>query len=407
MLDGAGNAYVADTGANRVRMITPAGVSTVIAGTGTSGYSGDNGPATAATLKAPRAVAIDTSGNIFIADTGNNVIRRIDASGNITTYAGGGTAATLCAQALNSRGDGCPALQANFNAPSGLAADNLGQLYVSDTGNNVVRQISLTTNVTTLAGGASAVCGAATDTQGDGCSASQTTFTAPTGLAFDATGTNLFVADTGDNIIRKIYLSNSITASSAGIATSVFSDPVTLVAGNGQAGKSIDASSTAILSQLNAPTGVATDAAGNIYIADTGNHAVRLVTAKSGIISTIVGILGTAGTGSATGSAVAAQLSSPAGLGVYGNGTVFILDSANNRVLTDTRAQVSYDFGRTNVPTSSPVQNFTQLNTGTVATSTLAFTATGNTTQFTLTPAANSSGVIRGLRCCTRLRRHL
>ena len=180
-------------------------------------------------------------------------------------------------------------------------------------------------------------------------------------------------------------------------AASVLFNPVTLVAGNGQAGSSVDTNSTATLSQLNAPTGVAVDPAGNLYrIADTTNDAIRLVNSATGQISTIVGILGSSGAGSTAGSAVAVQLNAPTAVAVAPNGSLTILDSGNSRVVLDARAAVSFNFGRVNVPTASPVQNFTELNIG-VAPATLAspvFTATGDTTQFTLTPAANSSGTI-------------
>jgi sugar lactone lactonase YvrE len=404
-LDGAGNTYIADTANNRILLTTAAGATTVIAGGNGAGYSGDGGLATAATLKGPRGVAIDTSGNVYIADTGNNVIRKVGASGIISTYAGGASA--VCSQANNTRGDGCPGLQATFSAPVGLVADNFGQLYVADSGNNVIRQISLTTNVTTFAGGAATVCttaAGATDTLGDGCSANATVFLSPTGLAFDATGQNIFVADTGDNVVRKISLNNTITTKNSGttiLAASVLVNPVTLVAGNGQAGKSVDSGNLATASQLSGPTGVSVDAAGNTYIADTGNSAIRLVNTNGGLISTIVGILGSSGTGSVTGSAVAAQLNAPAAVSVSPSGTLTILDSGNNRVLVDARSTTTYNFGRVNVLTPSPVQNFTELNIGTITTGTFTVVPSGDTTQFTFAPAATSNGAITA--CATSL----
>jgi sugar lactone lactonase YvrE len=406
-LDGAGNTYIADTANNRVLLTTAAGVTTTFAGTGTAGYTGDTGLATAARLNGPRGVAIDTSGSVFIADSGNNVIRKVDATGHITTYAGGATA--VCSQASDTRGDGCAALQATFNAPTGLAADNLGQLFVADSGNNVIRQISTTTYVSTLAGGAATVCttaNGAVDTLGDGCAANTTVFLNPTGLAFDATGQNIFVADTGNNIVRKISLNNPITDKGTGTGTlaTAIVNPVNLVAGNGQAGKSVDAGNVATLSQLSGPTGISVDGAGNVYIADTGNNSIRLVNANGGLISTIVGILGSSGTGNVTGSAVAAQLNAPAAVAVAPGGQLTILDSGNSRVLTDTRSTTTYNFGRTNVPTASPVQSFTELNVGTTITgafTTPVFAASGDTTQFTLKPAANSNGTIPA--CSTKL----
>ena len=167
--DGAGNVYTADTGNNRVLITTPAGVTTTFAGTGAPGKTGDGGLATLATLNAPKGVAVDTSGSVYITDTGNNTIRKVTADGKINTIGGGAT--TVCGTALNSRGDGCPATAATFSAPWGIAADNLGVLYIADSGNNVIRQITTSGFVSTLAGGATAVCATAVDVFGDGCSA--------------------------------------------------------------------------------------------------------------------------------------------------------------------------------------------------------------------------------------------
>jgi hypothetical protein len=396
-LDGQGNAYIADTANNRVLFYNVKNATTtVFAGTGTSGNTGNGGAATAATLNAPKAVTIDTSGSVYIADTGNNVIRKVNAAGIISLYAGG--AATVCANPTNSRGDGCPALQATFNAPSGIAADNLGNLYVADTGNNIIRQISTNSDVITLAGGGTA-CATNTDAQGDGCGAASTTFSAPTGLAFDFAGKNLLVADTGDSNVRKIYLGTTYKVTGASTVSAILINPVTLVAGSGTAGTSLAASGLGVGSQLSNPNGVAVDAASNVYIADTGNHAIRLVNAANGFITPIVGITGTSGTGTLGGAATATQLNLPADLVVTPLGTLFIADSANNRVLSDVRSQITYNFGRTNEGFPSPVQNFTELNIGngsaTVPTPAQGTQAPTNP-QFTLVAQANGSGIITG-----------
>jgi hypothetical protein len=402
-LDGQGNAYIADTSNNRVLFYNATtAVTTVFAGTGTAGNTGNGGAATAATLNAPKAVTLDTSGSVYIADTGNNVIRKVNAAGIISLYAGGAT--TVCANPINTRGDGCPALQAIFNAPSGLAADNLGNLYVSDTGNNVIRQISTTTNVITLAGGATSttVCTSAqgaTDSQGDGCGALVTTFSAPTGIAFDFAGKNLFVADTGDNNVRKIYLGTTYKVAGTSTVSSILINPVTLVAGNGTSGASIAASGLAVGSQLSNPTGVAVDTAGNFYIADTGNASIRLVNAVNGYISTIAGINGAPGVGTVGNAATSTLLSAPAAVAVTQLGTLFIADSANERILSDTRSEITYNFGRINQNSSSPVQNFTELNIGN-ATATLPNPPQGTqapvNTQFTLSSNASGTGIIAG-----------
>jgi len=396
-IDGAGNVYTADTGNNRVLLYTAStGLTTTFAGTGKAGYTGDTGPASAATLNAPKAVAIDTSGSLYIADTGNNVIRKVTANGVIGTYAGGATA--VCSTAINTRGDGCPATQAILAAPSGLAADTLGSIYIADTGNNLIRAVNVLGNITTLAGGAAAVCSAAVDVFGDGCNASLTTFKAPTGLAFDATGYNLVVADTGDDVVRTIYLANTISeTTTTPIVSTVAFNPVTLIAGTGAPGDVLSNSSIATLSQLSSPTGVAIDTAQNIYIADAGNSAIRLVS-KSGVISTIVGVLGGPGTGTTPGSAASVQLTSPAAVAVSPLGLLQIEDSGNNRILTDQRSQVSFNFGRVAPGSSSPLQTFIESSIGFTGATLLSplLTQSVTQTQFALGPVTGTTGCTTG-----------
>jgi len=394
VMDGAGNIYTADTASNRVLITTPSGVTSTFAGTGSSGNSGDGGLATAATLNGPKAVTVDTSGSVYIADTGNNTIRKVTADGRINTVAGG--ASSVCSTALNTSGDGCPATQATLNAPAGLAADNLGVLYVSDTGNNVIRAITTFGYVTTLAGQGNPVCTGA-DVFGDGCSASQTTFKAPTGLAFDATGKNLIVADTGNSIVRSIYLANVVvTPGTATVQPVVQFNPVTLIAGTGSCGHVVSNNNTATLTDLCNPTGVAAGPAQSIFIADTGNAAIRLV--SGGTISTIAGVLSGAGTGVVPGSAANVQLTSPSAVAISPNGLLAIADSGNNRLLSDQRAQVSFNFGRINLGSASPIQTFIESSAGTqpAALPNPLLTASTTQTQFTLAPASGSTGCASG-----------
>ena len=362
--DASGAVYIADTGNNRVLRFTMAGVSTVIAGTGTAGYTGDNGLATNATLSGPKAVVVSRSGAIFIADTGNNVIRRIDpATGLISTYGGG--ASTICATAVDTFGDGCPATSATFSRPAGLAADLDGNIYVADTGNNIIRELTLGGYAVYVAGGATTACGS--DIFGNGCGATGAIFNGPTGLALDAVR-NLYVADTGNNEVREITNKGTVV----------------LLAGTGVAGASGNGG-PAIGAQLSGPTGVAVDAGANLYIADTGNSVIRLVNSL-GLINSTVGTLGASGTGTLPGSAFAVQLTNPAGVITDGSGRLTVLDSGNGRAFTDDRGSVSYNFGRTTPATSSPTLQIQETSTGSVN-ATLGsplFTLSGSTGSFTL-----------------------
>jgi sugar lactone lactonase YvrE len=366
-VDGGGNTFVADTGNNQI-LYFPAGGSSgsVIAGGHGAGYSGDNGPAVSAKLSAPKGVAVDAAGNVYIADTGNNVVRRVDrATQAISTLAGG--ASSVCPLASDSQGDRCPSAQTILSAPAGVTADASGNLYIADTGNNLIHVIAPNGYMYLYAGGT--VCSAATDTYGDGCGATQATLASPTGLTTDAAN-NLYIADSGDNLIRKI-------ASIAGT--------ITAVAGNGQAGFGGDGG-IAIQAQLSAPEGVAVDAAGDVFIADTGNSGLRVVNSASGLISTLAGVLGTSGAGTLPGSANSQLLKVPGGVAVSGQGTL-LLDS-NGQLLQIQRSRVSYNFGTVNVGSASDTQTFTLTSTGSAAAvlSSPAYTSTGSTGDLTLGP---------------------
>ena len=395
VLDGAGNAYIADTGNNQILYYN---ASTNATTTFVAASAGLNGP---------RAIALGVDGSVYIADTGNNLIRKASPSGALTTIGGGGAA---CTSATDTFGDNCLATQATFSSPSGIATDYLGQVFVADTGNNVIRQIGTSGYVQLFAGGATANCPVSpypaptpTDSAGDGCAALQATFNKPTAIVFDANSANLFVADTGNNVIRKISMTTSFTVAPGnstsgcanGCATAIAVNPVTLVAGNFGAGATLDANYIATNSQLNGPTGIAVGAAGTLYIADTGNQAIRMVT--NGVISTIAGILSSSGTGT-LGTAGATQFQLPADLAVNPYGKLFILDSGNNRVLADNRSAVSYNFGTINVNSTSSRQNFTELNLGTTAatlpTPLFTETPTPPNTQLTLTAASLNNNSI-------------
>ncbi len=185
----SGNLYIADSGNHRVRRVDASGIITTVAGTGVRGYSGDGGAATAARLRRPGAVAVDGSGRLYIADFGNNRVRRVDASGRITTVAGNGK------QGFS--GDGGRATKAKLHAPSGLAFDHSGNLYIADSGNNRVRKVNRSGKITTVAGTGKE------GFSGDGGKATKAKLNYPIGLAF-GNSHNLYIADSGNHRVRKV-----------------------------------------------------------------------------------------------------------------------------------------------------------------------------------------------------------
>jgi hypothetical protein len=195
-LDVAGNIYLADSGDNRIRKITPAGVISTVAGNGGVGYSGDGGSATSARLDYPVATAFDAAGNMYISDDNNNRIRRVSTSGQISTFAGNGTAGFS--------GDGGLAVSAEINRPYGLAIDARGDLYFADGGNCRIRKVDTQGIITTVAG-SGASCGTAHNpsTSGDGGSSLTANFNQPLSLALDPAG-NLIIGDYSDSVVRKL-----------------------------------------------------------------------------------------------------------------------------------------------------------------------------------------------------------
>jgi trimeric autotransporter adhesin len=291
-VDSSGNIYLADAFNNRIRKIDASGVITTIAGSGVYSYSGDGGPATSAQLFAPHAAAIDVNGNLFIADTDNNAVREVNSKGVISTIAGTGVA--------GSSGDNAAATAATLNLPQGVAVDASGNVFVADTANSRVRKISNGT-ITNYAGNGTA------GYSGNGGSATGATLNTPVGLAVDKSG-NLYIADQGNNVVRMV---------SAGGTISTF-------AGNGTQGYSGNGG-PATSAQLNGPQGVAVDSSGNVFIADTLNSAIREVT-PNGTIQTIAGT-GIAGYSGDGGLAIAAQLGSPTSVGLDVAGNLFLTDS--------------------------------------------------------------------------------
>jgi uncharacterized protein (TIGR03437 family) len=398
--DGSGNVYISDSGNHRVRKVSPAGVITTIAGNGTPGYSGDDGPATGAQLMYPAGLAVDAAGNIYIADVTH--IRKVLPNGVITTvltvnttalglavdksgnlyFAGGpnvrkvspdGTVTLVAGNGqIGDGGDGGPASSAQLIGPSSVALDNSGNVYIADVSR--VRKVSPDGIISSVAGVAapgtgmpltiesisldnsgslyiagdffvlklppngliSAIAGngGSADYGGDGGQALNSRLNAPTGVAVDASG-NLYIADSGNYRVRKV--------STAGV--------ITTVAGNGTPGYSGDGG-PATRAQLTWPLGLAVDSAGNLYIGD--GTRVRKVLADDTILTVAgnglpFGPGGSAVTGDG-GPATAAQLTVPSGLAVDSTGSLYILDTENNRVRKVSQNGIITTFAGNGVP---------------------------------------------------------
>jgi sugar lactone lactonase YvrE/predicted secreted protein len=283
--DSAGNLYFADTYNNCVRKISNGAITTYAGKCGSGGYSGDGKPAVGAQLSEPAGLAFDSFGNLYIGDSGNRVVREVSTVGTISTVVG----------------------PAQFAAPSNLAMDASANLYISDSAANRVFQYSLKTSVLSNYAGTGAVTGAYA---GDGGAAAKARLNYPAGLAVDPSG-NLYIADSGNYRLREV-LPTPLTIST--------------VAGNGffrfagDGGLAIDA-------QLNSPTGTALDSAGNLYFADTDNNVIRKVT-PSGNISTVVGN-GLAGSSGDGGNPLNASLNAPMDVALDSNGNLYIADAGN------------------------------------------------------------------------------
>jgi len=329
VLDNAANIFVADRDNNRIRKVNAGTVITTVAGTGARGFSGDNGPSTAAKLKAPTGVAVNGGGVLYIADTGNNRVRKV-MGGVITTVAGNGSAGYA--------GDGGPGTQAQLSRPTGLALDGSGNLFIADSGNNVVRELTPAGTISTFAGKAWTAKsdqtdqatvnqdnnqGNSGDNNGDnnnegekdcqltGNSGPATSAQLCNPTSVTASGSTVLISDTGNSQVRKV---------SGGIITDF--------AGTGDAGFSGDGGQ-ATEARVHRPIGVSYDPLGDVYIVDAANFRIRQVTA-SGVISTFAGT-GQPGYSGDNGPAELAKIR-PLG-GVSADATnVFFSDSSNNRV---------------------------------------------------------------------------
>jgi len=390
-IDHAGNLYIADAVDHRVRRISPAGIITTVAGNGYPGFRGDGGPAQAAQLNAPYGLAVDAAGNLYLADLGNARIRKISPDGIIQTIAGGGVAGLTLSQprnlALDATGnlylsdfgshrvlrispagivssvagtglpglidDGAsvPATLAPLRSPAGLAVAPLGALYIADSGNHRVRKIvdgwmttlpvpsgllNTPTGLALDAAGALYVAAKGSSLilkltpvftriagngiagySGDGGPAILASLTAPRDMAFDAAG-NLYVADAraglkySVGVVRRISALGMISTFAAGVTFHAPGDGGPATSGH-----------------LDAPSALALDAAGSLYIADRDDHRVRKV--LSGVIVTLAGI-GLPGSGGDGGFAIRAQLNQPQGIALHPSGDIWVTESAGNRL---------------------------------------------------------------------------
>ncbi|HLH44627.1 MAG TPA: hypothetical protein VKV74_16675 [Bryobacteraceae bacterium] len=307
-LDSKGNLYIADQANNRIRQVTTDGNINTFAGTGTAGFGGDGGQATSADLNAPFGVVADSSGNIYISDTANDVIRKVTTDGNINTAVGD------YGSGFNFGGDNGPPTSAVFNHPGPIALDSSGNLYIADTLNNRVRKVNWSANVIKTIAGNNGSGGYS----GDGGLATLASLNGPRGVAIDSAG-NVFIADSNNNVIRRV---DAVTGK------------ISTVAGNGVAGFSGDGGPAGNAS-LNSPRGLAFDSSGNLYIADYYNSRIRVI--SNGTIQTIAGGAGPVfGYGGDGGLATNAVLNFPSAVAVDSSGNVYVSDTQNNaiRILT-------------------------------------------------------------------------
>lgn len=380
-LDARGNLYIADSDNHRVRRVSPGGTITTVAGTGHAGFSGDGGAAAAAQLNTPYGIAVDSAGNLYIADLGNARVRRVAADGSISTIAGGGTVG-------GAQSDGHLATEIALKAPRNVVVDYYGQIYLSDFADHRVYQIGGRGVISRLAGTGAAGFG------GDGGPALKAQLSSPAGLAVDSWGA-VYVADTGNARVRKIYRgvistlgdsgngttlialrlptglaidgSNNLFIADSGnsqvlrvtplLQVSTVQQPArdlavdaigTLYLANGSSVRRLSVTDAlltvagglsfgfwgdgglAVNAVLNAPAGVAQDASGNLYVADTGNHRIRRVT-PDGHIGTIAGT-GQAGFSGDGTNAITANLNSPQAIAADAIGNLYVADTGNNRI---------------------------------------------------------------------------
>jgi uncharacterized protein (TIGR03437 family) len=295
--DSAGNVYLAEENSNRVRKVDRNGVITTLAGTGTAGFSGDNGSAAQAQLSGPLGVCVDSAGNVYVNDNGNKRVRKISTNGTITTIAGSGSA--------THSGDGGPATAAGFAIPIRCAVDSNGNVYIADQGAHRVRIVSPAGTINTYAGNGTAAF------SGDGGQATAAALNNPTALSTDSAG-NVYIDDQFNNRVRKVD-ANGFIETVAGNGTSAF---------GGDGGSATSAS-------FSFPGSVVADRGGNLFIVDTLANRIRKVT--DGIITTVAGT-GTQGFGGDNGPPLQDMFNAAFAIALDPSGNLYIGDTGNNRI---------------------------------------------------------------------------
>jgi hypothetical protein len=389
--DGVGNLYIADNYNQLIRKVDTSGNITVAAGGGAgclgqaNGF-GDGCLATSATLGSPMGVTVDGAGHLYIMGS-TTLLRKVDAStGIITTLAGGGRG---CEGQVDSLGDGCPATSATLSFAMALAADARGNIYIPDANNNRVRKVDASTGIITTVAGGGAGCAGQNNSLGDGCPATSAQLNYPEGAAVDGVG-DLYIADGNNNRIRKVDTSTGLISTVAG-------------GGSGCEGQTDDVGDgcSATSALLNYPFGLALDAAGNFYIADD-SHRVRRVSGATGVIETVAGNgMGAYSTDGvpATGS----ELYLPKGLAIDKSGNLYIADLGNNRIrkVNVTDPPPSVTFPSTFVGEVSAAQDVRVENVGNAALQISQITATsGYNLQGPDTTCSGSGQVLNTASSC-------
>lgn len=356
-LDGAGNLYIADSAHDRIRKVdAKTQIISTVAGNGDSGVPVDGSAALQSALNMPSGVAIDGAGDLYIADTKNNAVRVVSpVTGLISTVAGSG--------AVGYTGDGGPAKSATLNQPWGVTVDAAGNLYIADTNNHVIRKVNVSTGIITTAAGNGATTSTGVGTySGDGGPAVNASLNFPYAVAFDAAG-DMLIPDSANNRVRKVDAAGNIST----------------VAGTGANGYSGDGG-LAAQAQLWSPEGIAVDPAGNVYIADSQNNAIRKINAATGKISTAIETA--QGESAINDQLVGNALSRPIGLALDGLGNLYVADYYYLRVRQIQPNVLAVDF------TGTPVR---QGSVSTPKAETLENDGNDALSITSLTPDANSA----------------